>query len=83
MNTENFHVQKLYIQIPNHLGIIWALAKPKAENAEFKRIILCSFYSPPRSRLRNKLKDHINGSRLSATEEEGNFENVIAETILR
>ena len=62
VNTEKFHVQKLDIQIPHHLEIIWALAKPKAETAEFKRIILCSFYSTPRSRLRNKLKDHINGT---------------------
>ena len=62
VNTEKFHVEKLNIQIPNHLEIIWALAKPKAETALFKRIILCSFYSPPRSRLRNKLKDHITGT---------------------
>ena len=62
VNTEKFHVEKLDIQIPHHLEIIWALARPKAEGAEFKRIILCSFYSPPRSRLRNKLKDHIVGT---------------------
>ena len=62
VNTEKFRIQKLDIQIPHHLEIIWALAKPKAETAEFKRIILGSFYSPPRSRLRNKLKDHINGT---------------------
>ena len=55
-------MEKLDIQIPHHLEIIWALARPKAEGAEFKRIILCSFYSPPRSRLRNKLKDHIVGT---------------------
>ena len=61
-NTERFHVEKLNIQIPHHLEIVWALAKPKAENAQFKRIILCSFYSPPRSRLRNKLKDHMIGT---------------------
>ena len=44
------------------MEIVWALAQPKAEDAQFKKIILCSFYSPPRSRLRNKLKDHIIGT---------------------
>ena len=59
VNTENFQVEKLDIQTTHQLEIIWALAKPKSETALFKNIILCSFYSPPRSRLRNKLKDHI------------------------
>ena len=62
VNTERFTVEKLDIQIPHHLEIVWALAKPRAEGAQFKRIVLCSFYSPPRSRLRNKLKDHIIGT---------------------
>ena len=34
----------------------------KTEGAQFNVIILCSFYSPPRSRLRSKLKDHILGT---------------------
>ena len=62
VNTDKFKVEKLDIQIPHHLEIVWALAKPKADEALFKRIILCSFYSPPRSRLRNKLKDHMIGT---------------------
>ena len=62
VNTERFQVEKIDIQIPHKLEIIWALAKPKAEDAQFKKIILCSFYSPPRSRLRNKLKDHMVGT---------------------
>ena len=62
VNSEKFKVDKLDIQIPHHLEIVWALAKPKHEDAEIKVIILCSFYSPPRSRLRNKLKDHIIGT---------------------
>ena len=59
VNTENFTAEKLNISIPSHLEVVWALAKPKSKNAQFKSIILCSFYSPPRSRLRNKLLDHI------------------------
>ena len=60
MNTEKFEVEKLEIQIPHRLETVWA--KPKHEATQFKRITLCSFYSPPRSRLRNKLKDHIFGT---------------------
>ena len=62
VNTRKFSVEKLNVQIPPKLEIIWVLAKPKSETAEFKKIILCSFYSPPRSRLRNRLKDHIVGT---------------------
>ena len=62
VNTKNFKVEKIEIQIPHKLEIVWALAKPKNTNAHFKNIILCSFYSPPRSKQRNKLKDHIIGT---------------------
>ena len=62
VNSERFKVEKIEIQIPYKLEIVWALAKPKHPDAQFKNIILCSFYSPPRSRLRNKLKDHIIGT---------------------
>ena len=62
INTENFKVDKLDVNIPHRLEIVWALARPKHEDAQFKVIILCSFYSPPRSRLRNQLKDHILGT---------------------
>ena len=63
METQKkFHIEKLQIQIPHQLEIVWALAKPKNEEAKFKKIILCSFYSPPRSKLRNKLKDHMIGT---------------------
>ena len=61
-STERFQTEKLQVQIPHKLEIVWALAKCKNEDAKFKNIILCSFYSPPRSRLRNKLKDHIVGT---------------------
>ena len=62
VNTERFKVEKLQIQIPHKLEIVWALAKPKHPDAQFKNLLSCSFYSPPRSRLRNKLKDHIIGT---------------------
>ena len=62
VNRETFHAEKLDVHIPNHIEVIWVLARPKAASAKFKKIILCSFYSPPRSRVRNKFKDHIIGT---------------------
>jgi hypothetical protein len=35
------------------------LVKPKDESAAFKKIIVCSFYSPPNSKKNGKLNDHI------------------------
>ena len=62
VSTKKFKVEKLEIQIPHKLEIVWALAKPKHTDAHFQNIVLCSFYSPPRSKLRDKLKDHIVGT---------------------
>ena len=59
VNQENFLLEKLNIHIPHNLEIIWGLVRPKNENATFKKIIVCSFYSPPNSRKNSKLNDHI------------------------
>ena len=59
VNQEHFSLEKLNIHIPHNLEIIWGLMKPKDENATFKKIILCSFYSPPNSKKNTKLTDHI------------------------
>ena len=47
VNQEHFSLDKLNIHIPHNLEIIWGMMKPKDKNAVFKRIIVCSFYSPP------------------------------------
>ena len=59
VNQEKFSLEKLNIYIPYNLEIIWGIMKPKDERAIFKRIIVCSFYSPPNSRKNAKLSDHI------------------------
>ena len=59
VNQEYFSLEKLNIHIPHNLEIIWGLMKPKDENATYKKIILCSFYSPPNSKKNTKLTDHI------------------------
>ena len=59
VNQEQFSLEKLNIHIPHNLEIIWGIMKPKDVKAIYKRIIVCSFYSPPNSRKNVKMSDHI------------------------
>ena len=59
VNQEKFWLEKMNIHIPHNLEVIWGLLKPKDVTATFKKILLCSFYSPPNSRKNSKLTDHI------------------------
>ena len=59
VNEEMFSLDILNVSIPNNLEIIWGLLRPKDESAVIKKIILCSFYSPPRSHKKSILIDHI------------------------
>ena len=59
VNQEFFTLEKLNINIPEKLEMIWGLMKLKSEIARYKKIVVCSFYSPPRSRRNAKLTDHI------------------------
>ena len=59
VNQRKFSIEKLNISNPKNLEIVWGLLKPKAEDAIHKKIIVCSFYSPPRSRKKQHLLDHI------------------------
>ena len=54
-----FSLVKLHIDIPNSLEVVWGLLSPKEIIGKVKKIILCSFYSPPRSRKKTSLIDHI------------------------
>ena len=58
-NMEKYSLEKMNIFVPHNLEIIWGLLKPKSEEAKYKKIILCSYYSPPNSRKNSKLTDHI------------------------
>ena len=62
VNLENFLCQRLNIHIPQNLEIVWALLQPRSESARFKKIITCSFYSPPNKRRNSKMADHIVGT---------------------
>ena len=59
VNLEKFTCEKLKINTPNNLEVVWGLLKPKCPSAKFKKIIICSFYSPPNKRRNSKMADHI------------------------
>ena len=59
INLQKYSVERLNISNPHDLEICWALAKPKSKHAKVSKIILCSFYHPPRSKKKDKLIDHI------------------------
>ena len=59
IKSEKFSVSKLNILIPRPLEIVWALLRPNEPTGGIRKIILCSFYSPPNSRKNRQLVDHI------------------------
>ena len=65
MNTERFKAHEIdEVTVPSKLEVVWFMAKPVNSDTAIRNIILCSFYSPPGSRLktRNDLMDHNVGS---------------------
>ena len=56
---KNFPLVKLHVEILNSLEVVWGLLRPRTVLGTLKKIIICSFYSPPRSRKKTKLIDHI------------------------
>ena len=59
VNQHRFSLEKLSIVVPEKLEVIWGLLRPKNQEAFFKKILVCSFYSPPKSRKNLKLTDHL------------------------
>ena len=50
VNLKNYKLDKLEIAIPKNMDIVWGLLKPKFGPRKFHKIIVCSFYSPPKCR---------------------------------
>jgi hypothetical protein len=59
VNTERFSISKLNISQPNCLEIVWGLLKPHQVTGKVKRIIVCCFYCPPKSKKKTVLIDHM------------------------
>ena len=58
-NQRNFKLEKLDVAIPHNLEVVWGLLSSKSGNARFRKILVCSFYSPPRSKKNQKMTDHL------------------------
>ena len=58
-NSENFTLTKLNIFIPNNLEVVWGLLKPSFVSGKVNKIIVCSFYCPPKSKKKTALIDHL------------------------
>ena len=59
VNLEKFSCEKIDIFIPKGLEVVWGLLKPKSSSAQIKKLIVCSFYSPPNNRRNTKLADYL------------------------
>ena len=59
VNVNKFSVEKLKVTIPGNLEVVWGLLRPKNPSTKFKKIIICSFYSPPNKKKNSKMADHI------------------------
>ena len=59
VNLKKFQVEKIPVFVPNKLEVVWGLVKPKNGNASFKRLVVCSFYSPPSGGSNSRMADHL------------------------
>ena len=60
VNNQKFSCERLNILTPKNIEVVWGLLKPKNLSPSlFKKIIVCSFYSPPSKGKHSKLADHI------------------------
>ena len=61
VDTRKFSCERLNVVVPGNLECVWAIMRPKnvTRDTQFKEIILCAFYSPPKSRKNAKLLDHL------------------------
>ena len=54
-----FTISKLNIPLPKSVEVVWGLLRPKVVTGKIVTIIVCCFYSPPRSRKNSALVDHL------------------------
>ena len=58
-NTENFSLVKIDISIPNKLEVVWGLLKPKFISGKVRKVLVCCFYIPPKSKKKTALIEHL------------------------
>ena len=62
VDLEKYSCEKISIFIPKGLEVVWGLLKPKSSTAQIKKIIACSFYSPPNNGRNTRLADYLVGA---------------------
>ena len=58
-STETFLITKLNIPNPKNVEVVWGLLRPKNITGKITKIITCCFYSPPRSKKKTALIEHL------------------------
>ena len=59
VNLAQFSLEKIDVPKPKSIEVTYGLLRAKSATAKYKEIIAVAFYSPPRSRKRSELLDHI------------------------
>ena len=59
LHEQNFLLSRLDVSVPPELEVVWGLVKPKNPSHQVKSIVVCSFYSPPNSKKKSQLVEHI------------------------
>ena len=59
VNLQQFSLEKIQVNNPYNLEVVWGLMRPKKTTASIKEFIVGSFYSPPHSKKNSKLLDHL------------------------
>ena len=59
VNLSKFSLEKIQVLIPHQLEVVWGLLRPKKVTSRIREIIVCAFYSPPKSKKNSKLLDHL------------------------
>ena len=59
VNTEKFSISKLNVHTPSSLEIVWGLLKPREVTGKIKKLIVCCFYCPPKSKKKTVLIEHM------------------------
>ena len=62
VNLQKISLEKLNVNVPKNLEAVWGIIKPLTVSAKFKKIIVCSFYSPPNKKRNSKMADHLVGT---------------------
>ena len=61
INKRKFTAEKLTVDVPHKLEVVWCLVRPREVSKEmkYKEYIACAYYSPPNYKKNGKLVQHL------------------------